>query len=82
MEGGHIFALGFIKNGGDPFTLQRIMGHTRLDQTRAYINLIRIDLVNNHTKSTPLNQFLREENRVTKIRGNYAKQSTTFQEFL
>ena len=78
----HIFALGFIKNGGDPFTLQRIMGHTRLDQTRAYINLIRIDLVNNHTKSTPLNQFLREENRVTKIRGNYAKQSTTFQEFL
>ena len=64
----HIFALGFIKNGGDPFTLQRIMGHTRLEQTRTYINLVRIDLTNGHMKATPLNQFLKEEHRIISIK--------------
>lgn len=78
----HVFALGFIKNGGDPFTLQRIMGHTRLDQTKAYINLVSVDLVNNHMKSTPLNNFIKEEHRITKIRGAYAKHPHTFQEYI
>lgn len=78
----HVFALGFIRNGGDPFTLQRIMGHTRLDQTKTYINLVRVDLVNNHMKSTPLNQFIKEEHRITKIRGPYAKQGHLFQDHI
>lgn len=69
----HIFALGFIKNGGDPFSLQRIMGHSRLEQTRTYVNIASVDLINNHMKSTPLHQFLGEDKRVVKInRGAYA----------
>ena len=63
----HVFAVGFIKNGGDPFSLQRIMGHSRLEQTKAYINLVRVDLVNNHMKSTPLNQYLKEDKRIMNL---------------
>ena len=69
----HIFALGFIKNGGDPFSLQRMMGHSRLEQTRTYVNIAKVDLINNHMKSTPLHTFLGEDKRVVKInRGAYA----------
>jgi integrase/recombinase XerD len=28
----------FLDCGGDPFTLQKILGHARLDMTRQYLN--------------------------------------------
>lgn len=34
----HTSATLFLQNEGDPFTLQRILGHTRLDMTRHYVN--------------------------------------------
>ena len=36
----HTFALWFIRNGGNVFALQKIMGHAKLDMTRNYVNLI------------------------------------------
>ena len=64
----HVFALGFVRNGGDPFTLQAIMGHTKLDQTRNYINLVKLDIMTAHEKATPLGQFMDESRRVGGIR--------------
>ncbi|MBJ2067674.1 tyrosine-type recombinase/integrase [Serratia odorifera] len=32
----HTFATHFMMNGGNIITLQRILGHTRIDQTMAY----------------------------------------------
>jgi integrase/recombinase XerD len=63
----HCFAIQFIRNGGDAFALQRIMGHTRLDQTKEYVNLVRADITNGHLKASPLHTFLAEQKRLTTI---------------
>lgn len=38
------FATNFIKAGGNPFILQRILGHTSISQTQTYIKLVTEDL--------------------------------------
>ena len=35
----HTYALMFLQNGGDPFTLQRLMGHSDISTTRLYVEL-------------------------------------------
>ena len=49
----HSFALAYIENGGDPFSLQRILGHT--DQTTAakYVNMARSNVKAQHSKHSP-----------------------------
>jgi len=35
------FALAYIENGGDPFSLQRILGHTNQTTTSKYVSMAR-----------------------------------------
>jgi integrase/recombinase XerD len=40
----HSFALNYVRSGGDVFRLQRVLGHSTLEQTRKYVNLQTEDL--------------------------------------
>jgi len=54
----HIFGLWFVRNGGDAFVLQRIMGHTKMDMTRVYVNLADNDIKECHEKASPFANLL------------------------
>lgn len=63
----HTFALWFIRNGGNVFSLQKIMGHTKLDMTKTYVDLVQADIKESHAKATPLQNIFTQNQRVKKI---------------
>jgi site-specific recombinase XerD len=61
----HCFALYYLRNGGNVFTLQRTMGHADLNMTRRYLALTLTDLKEQHRLASPVNLFT--QNRIRKI---------------
>jgi site-specific recombinase XerD len=49
----HSFALAYIENGGDPFSLERILGHTNQTTTSKYVNMARTTVKSQHGKYSP-----------------------------
>lgn len=47
------FAVEFLRNGGDVFTLQQILGHSSLDMTRRYVTFLDDDLRAAHLRYSP-----------------------------
>lgn len=64
----HTFALWFIRNNGNIFALQKIMGHAKLDMTRHYLNLAQADIEESHKKASPLNTLFQQNKRVIRIK--------------
>lgn len=50
----HTFAKMYIKNGGNIFVLQDILGHSTLEMVREYVRLFSNDLYNDHKRHNPL----------------------------
>jgi site-specific recombinase XerD len=50
----HTFAVFYIRNGGDSFSLQEILGHSTLEMTKRYVHLARRDLSEQHKKFSPI----------------------------
>ena len=50
----HSFALNWIRNGGNQFKLQKVLGHSSLDMTRRYVALAVVDLKDNYDKFSTL----------------------------
>lgn len=50
----HSFALNWIRNGGNQFKLQKILGHSTLDMTRRYVALASTDLKEDYDKYSAL----------------------------
>ena len=54
----HSFATHYIQNGGDPFSLQRILGHSDIKTTMIYVNLAGVGLQEAHAKASPVDRML------------------------
>ncbi|MHB1459323.1 MAG: tyrosine-type recombinase/integrase [Armatimonadota bacterium] len=54
----HTFAVNWIRNSGDVFHLQRILGHSSLEICRNYVNLVTDDLQRAHATYSPMDRML------------------------
>lgn len=59
----HTFAVNYLRNGGDVFTLQKILGHTTLEMTRIYVQLSDLDVKMLHKEASPAEKFIRAKRR-------------------
>ncbi|WP_246939611.1 tyrosine-type recombinase/integrase [Bacillus pinisoli] len=55
----HTGALFYILNGGDPFSLQKILGHSDMSMVRKYIQMTNTDVKKQHNIYSPLNNVFK-----------------------
>lgn len=63
----HVFALMYLRNGGNALALQRTMGHTDLEMTKRYVNLTQSDLREAHSLVSPLGKIIQTKERLRKV---------------
>jgi integrase/recombinase XerD len=55
----HSLGKNYIANGGDPFSLKRIMRHRNLATTQKYVNLAMKDIIEKHHRYSPARDAIR-----------------------
>ena len=53
----HTFARSYLLNGGDIFSLQKILGHSSLASVRIYLNLFTTDIKKQHQRFSPVDNL-------------------------
>lgn len=57
----HTFAVNYLMAGGDPFSLQMILGHTNSKMTQRYANFARADVHRKHRAHSPVEFYFNQK---------------------
>jgi site-specific recombinase XerD len=63
----HTFAIMFLRNKGNIFALQDILGHSDLTMTRRYVKFANDDLKEEHEQASPVKTFLHKNTRIKRL---------------
>jgi integrase/recombinase XerD len=64
----HSFARGWIKNNGNQFALQKVLGHSKLTMTSKYVRLYGEDIKEEYDKFSPLDTIKKDKKRKQTIK--------------